>query len=105
MRPLPEILAKIDSATERYETKQLGLISDQAEILRDLSVALHFLVPHKIEAHTRWLEKYYEHKGSNPQKERHADKEVPELYMIRHFLNSGYKVMESLRSTISANKN
>ena len=104
MRSLTEILAKIDEATERYETQQLGLVQDQAEILRDLSTALHFLVPHKIEAHKQWLEAYYNHKGSNPQKERHADKTVPDLYMIRHFLNSGYKVMESIRSTLSANK-
>lgn len=105
MRELPDILAKINRAAEAYESKQLGLIHDQAEILRDLSVALHFLVEHKVEAHQRWLGAYYECKErAAVHKEKYAHNKVPELYMIRHFLNSGQELLKSIRSTLSANK-
>lgn len=104
MRDLGEILEKINEAVSDYETKKLGLVHDQAEILRNISTGLYFLVSHKVEAHNKWMSSYMNHKGSNAARERFADSEVPELYLIRQVMSSAAKVQESLRSTISINK-
>ena len=103
---LTEILAKIDQATEKYDTCKIGDTHTQSEILKEMSTALHFLISHKVDAHKAWLKAYYECKEkSATSKEKHADNTVPELYIIRHFMTSGYKIVDSLRTTISANKN
>jgi len=104
MKPLEEILEKINKSISEYETKKLSFTQEQSEILRDLSVNLHWLAEHRIYYHNQWLGVYFETKGSNASKERESDYKVPELYKIRHLMSSGYKVLESLRSTISANK-
>lgn len=104
MKPLEEILANINKSVSDYETKKLSFTQEQSEILRDLSVNLHWLAEHRIIYHEQWLGIYFETSGSNASKEREADFRIPELYKIRHFMSSGYKVLDSLRSTISANK-
>lgn len=105
MKPLTEILAKIDLATEKYDLCKIGDTHTQSEILKEMSVALYFLTPHRIDAHGAWLGAYYECKEkSAAAKEKYADNKVPELYLIRHFMQSGHKIIDSLRSTISANK-
>ena len=106
MKDLTEILAKIDNCTERYETLQLGLISDQAEILRDMVTSLHWLEQHRVKAHSDWMSYYFNSKGkNNAEKEREADQKCQDLYLIRHFISSGRLVCDGLRSTLSANKN
>ena len=106
MKPLDEILATIDSCIERYEVQKLSFTQDQAEIARDLSTALHWLTAHKIEYKKKWMSVWFNSKGkSEAQKEREADFQVPELYLIRNFMASGNKCLEVLRSTISAFKN
>ena len=106
MRDLTEILAKMDNAIERYETCKLSITQDQSEILRDLSVALHFLALHRNEYHKNWMSVYFASRGgSATAKEKEADFKVPELYMIRQFMTSGNKVLDSMRTTISASKN
>lgn len=106
MRPLNEILATIDSCTERYEVQKLHLPQDQAEIARDLSTALYWLTHHKVKAHNEWMSVYFNSKGkSDVAKTKEADFRVPDLYLIRNFMASGNKCLEVLRSTISAFKN
>jgi hypothetical protein len=104
MKSLNEILEAINKNVEEYETKDLGLTHDHSKILRDLSSNLYFLTEYRIKAHEEWLGVYFEISGSNAAKEKEADYKVPELYRIRHFMTSGFKVLESMRSTISANK-
>jgi len=105
MKDLTTILENINSAVERFETQKLSLTIDQSEILRDLSVNLHWLAEHKIEANKKWNWAYFNSKEKSAAgKERQADFEVPEMYKIRQILASGIKVLESIRSTMSANK-
>lgn len=106
MKPLAEILYRIDLANERYSVCKLGDTHTQSEILRDLSTALYDLTPHRVQANENWMSFYFNSKGkSNAEKEREADNRVPELYKIRHFVTSATKVLDSLRTSISANKN
>ena len=105
MRDINEILSKIDDAVERYETCKLGLVQEQAEIARDLSVNLYWLTPHRIEAHEAWLSVYLNSKApSSAAKEREADIKVGELYTIRQTTTIANKVLDILRSTIGVNK-
>lgn len=105
MKDLNEILSNINKAIERYENCKLGLVHEQAEIARDLSVNLHLLTAHRKQAHEDWLSVYMNSKAnSSAAKEREADIKVGELYMIRHITTSANKVLDMLRSTISINK-
>lgn len=105
MRDLSAILEKINNAIDRYEVCKLSFTQEQSEILRDLSTGLYYLSEHRIKANEDWVRAYFESNAtSSTAKEREADSKVPELYKIRHFMTSGYKVLESIRSTLSANK-
>jgi hypothetical protein len=49
---------------------------------------------------------YFGSKGSSSAaKEREADMRCPELYTLRHLMTSVKLVIDSLRTSISANKN
>lgn len=105
MRDLNEILEKMDFAIERYETCKLSLTQDQSEILRDLSVCLYWLTNHRVDINKQWMNAYFNSsEKSAAGKERDADNKVPLMYKIRHFMASGQKVLESMRSTISTSK-
>ena len=105
MKDLKEILARLDGAIEKFETCKLSLTQDQSEILRDISTSLYFLSHHKVKYHEDWMSVYFASKaGSATAKEKEADMKVPELYLIRQFTTSGSKVLDSMRTTISANK-
>jgi len=105
MKPLDEILEKINECVEKYERCKLSFTSDQSEILRDLSTSLHWLAEHKITANKDWNFQYFNSKEKSVSaKEREADFKVPEMYKIRQLLSSGHKVLDSVRSTLSANK-
>lgn len=105
MKPLEEILQKINDSVERYESQKLGLVHDQSEILRNLSTNLYFLTEHRIHYNKEWLSVYFQSKGtSDAARQREADFAVQHLYKIRHLMRSAEKVLDSLRSTISTNK-
>jgi hypothetical protein len=104
LKPLEDILNNINQAIERYETCKLGLVHDQSEIARTISANLHWLTEWRVYYHAEWMSVYFETSGTNASKEREADYRVPELYKIRQFMTSGSKVLDSLRSTISVNK-
>lgn len=105
MKDLETILTNINKAVERYETQKLGLVHDQSEILRDLSTNLFFLTEHRVHYNREWMSVYFNSKaGSDAGKTREADFTVPHLYKIRHIMRSAEKVLDSMRSTISINK-
>ena len=106
MKDLKEILDKINDANDKYSVCKLGDTHTQSEILRDLSTALFDLTAHRVRANRGWMSVYFSSKStSSVGKEREADMRVPELYEIRHFTTAGTKVIDSLRTSISANKN
>lgn len=105
MKPLNKILYSINLANDRFRTLELGFVSEQSEILRDLSCAFVDLIPHKKEARENWINAYNSIKGSNASKERHADSEVMEYDLVRDIMKAVELQMNSIRSTLSANKN
>ena len=105
MKDLSKILENINSAIEKYEIQKLSLTIEQSEILRDLSVNFHWLAEHKIDVNKKWNWSYFNSKEKSVAgKERQADYEVPEMYTIRQILTSTKIVLDSIRSTMSANK-
>lgn len=105
MKNLQEILSGVTGCVDRYHTCKLSFVQDQSEILRDLSTYLYYLTQHYVDYKEAWMKVYMETTGSNAKKEREADFYVPELFTIKHILAAGTKVQDSIRSTLSANKN
>lgn len=106
MITLEQSLALIDSAISRYEVCKISFTHDQSEMIRDLSVGLFYLSEHRIRAHEQWMYHYFMSKGkSHVAKEMEANMRVPELYKIRHIMQSANKVLDSMRATIYGNKN
>lgn len=104
MELLP-VLTSINALIEKYHTLNLKLVNEQSEILRGLITNLYFLEKYRIEAYEKWQSVYFQSNGkSGAAKEREADFKVPEIYQIRRIMTGGYKVVDSLRSTISIYK-
>lgn len=104
MKNLEEILNNINEAVSNYEHLELIQTDRQSEALRKLTSNLFFLEKYRIDFYNLWNELYEMSTGSNAAKEKQCDLKVPELYMIRRIMTSGYKVADSLRSTISTNR-
>ena len=104
MKPLEEILTSINAANDRYRFLKLSFISEQSEILRDLSCAFVDLIDHKKEARNSWLNVYNSTEGTNALKTRRADTEVREYDLIKGIMKAVQMQVDSVRSTISANK-
>jgi len=102
---LTEILSNINNLIEKLDTLQLGLTHDRVEVLDKLAINYHRLTEHRDRAHKDWMSVYFNSKGnSSAAKEREADMRVPELYTLRHLMASTKLVIDSLRTSISANK-
>jgi hypothetical protein len=105
MREYQEIFDEIESIRERYKVQKLSFISDQAEMLRDISCCYDELTDHKSYQRERWMAVYNLTTGSVAAKERFADTQVPEYDKVKDKLSSCKMLKESLVSTLSANKN
>jgi hypothetical protein len=106
MKDLNEIFDNINNANDKYSVCKIGDTHTQSEILRTLSTSLHDLSTHRVDFHEAWLSVYFNSKATSVSaKEKEADFKVPMLYKIRHFTQSASKVLDSLRTSISANKN
>lgn len=105
MKPLNEITSNLIAAKELYENCKLSLPADQIEILRTLSVAYSDLSDHRIEANEKWNSVYFKTQGSNALRSKEADKEVPEMYMIRRTMDSTKILIDAVRSTLSSARN
>ena len=105
MKNLNTILERIESAKERYDTLKLSFISDQMEILRDLSVSYSDLTEHRIEA-TEVHRGYYfkSEEKSHAAKEREADLKCPELYLIKRNMDDCIILIKAVTSTLSSAK-
>lgn len=106
IRELPEILKDIRGAIEMYQTLKLKDVHTQGNILRKLTTNLAQLENYRAEYYDMWLDCYFKSKEqSNAAKEKQCDRDVPELHMIRKVMRGGYKVCDSIRSTIGIFKN
>ena len=102
MKPIEEILSKVREGKGQYDNCKLSLTADQTEILRTLSLAYSDLSEHRIEANEKWNSIYFSKQGSNALRSKEADKEVPELYMIRRTMESTKILIDTVRSTLSS---
>jgi len=103
---LEEVLKRIREARDKYDTLKLSLVPDQMEILRELSVCYSFLSDFRIDAKEEHNNFYFQSNGkSHASKEREADKQCPELYLIRRSMESTKVLIEAVRSTLSGAKN
>lgn len=99
-----KILAKIRASVTQYEKVDMKLLVVQADILRELTCNLFYIEAYRTKAHEDWTESYHESVGSNAAKAREADKAIPELYLLRRVMESGYRVCDAIRSTIGVYK-
>lgn len=83
---LENILEKITAIIETYDS---GCYKDLSVMHRELTCNMYYLTKEQVEANQRWNAAYYNHQSTvNAVKERHADKEVPELYLCRKILEA-----------------
>lgn len=105
MRELETILTDINTLIDKYHNLQLNLVRDQSEILRGLTTNLYFLEAYRIQYYNKWQSVYFNSMGkTGAAKEREADHDVPEIYQVRRIMTGAYKVVDSIRSTISIYK-
>lgn len=105
MKPLTQILENINIQIDLYHNLKLNLVKDQSEILRALTTELYYLEEHRIHYYNKWQSVYFNSVAkSGAAKEREADHDVLELYQIRRIMTGAYKVVDSIRSTISIYK-
>lgn len=94
-------LNKVSEIIEFYEG---GEYKDIFKMQRILVCNIHFLTDEQIKANVEWNKQYHLHKSKiNAVKERHADKVVPELYMLRHYLKSASNVLIAISQEIKRN--
>ena len=71
------------------------------DMLRRSTALVYFLETHRAEIHKQWIATYHQTEGTNAAKERQADKDHPELYLLRRVIPSANKVVEAMRSNLS----
>lgn len=100
---LTEALKEYNSVIDTYYGLDWDSRPEISDLLRRLSVILSYLEHLRSEYHKKWNEISF--RGpSVAAGERSADKEVPELYMLRRITKAGYSVLDAMRSNISASK-
>jgi hypothetical protein len=102
---LTEILTNINNLVEKLDTLKLGLTHDRVEVLDKLAINYYRLTEHRDRAHKDWMSVYFNSKAnSNAAKEKEEGARVPELYKLSRLMSSTKLVIDSLRTSISANK-
>jgi hypothetical protein len=71
------------------------------DMLRRSTALIYFLETYRSEVHKNWIATYHATEGTNAAKERQADKDHPELYLLRRVIPSANKVVEAMRSNLS----
>ena len=105
MKDLTVILENIRNAVERYQNQTLKFVAEQSYILRDLTTNLADLEVYRADYYDQWLNVYFTCKHTtDAARTKWSDNEVKELHRIRMVMRGAYKVVDSIRSTISSNK-
>jgi hypothetical protein len=96
-----KILDKISDIIETYES---GAFKDLHVMHRELTCNMYYLSKEQVEYNVKWNQEYYNHKSNvNAVKVRHADKEVPELYMCRKIMETAKGVSIAMGYEIKMN--
>lgn len=98
-------LENIAENIKRYRQMKQFNGDELLTILQQIVGTLHYLEGQRAEAHKAWSERVYHYsinEGDSINKaEMKANVEVEQLYLLRHIMNSGYKNVEAIRSTLS----
>lgn len=98
---MDKILDKITGIIETYES---GAFKDLHVMHRELTCNMFYLSKEQVSYNVKWNSEYYKHNSTvNAVKERHANKEVPELYMIRKIMESAKGVSIAMGYEIKMN--
>jgi hypothetical protein len=96
-----KILEKITDIIETYES---GTFKDLHVMHRELNCNMYYLSKEQVRYNVLWNQEYYNHSSTvNAVKERHANKEVPELYMCRKIMGSAKGVSIAMGYEINMN--
>lgn len=97
MKSLEELLDEITAIVDTYHGGEYRGLN---EMHRNLACAMYYLTKYQVEYNQKWNEVYHNYsegeKTSSAAKERHADKEVPELYAIRKILEAAKNISISI---------
>jgi len=105
MKELQEILSNINNSVDKYNDLPLIEYKELSEILRELTSNLFYLERHRSDAKNHWNEVYLNSEEKSVSgKEREADMEVHDLYIIRRVMTAGYRITDAIRSQISIYK-
>jgi len=96
-----EILNKITTIIETYDSGSWQSVDNLRVLLRELSANYYYLTKINIEAAQDWNKEVYKFKGSNAAGVTFADLTVPELRITRKILSAADRVLNSIRSEIS----
>tara|TARA_R110000803_G_scaffold69058_2_gene131218 strand:+ start:5749 stop:6045 length:297 start_codon:yes stop_codon:yes gene_type:complete len=98
---MDKILEKITDIIATYES---GAFKDLHVMHRELTCNMYYLSKEQVNYHVKWNQQYYNHSSTvNAVKERHANKEVPELYMCRKIMETAKGVSIAMGYEIKMN--
>lgn len=98
---MDKILTKISDLIDTYES---GSFKDLHVMHRELTCNMFKLSNEQVKYNVKWNQEYYNHSSTvNAVKERHANKEVPELYLCRKVLDAAKGVSIAMGYEIKMN--
>lgn len=98
---MEEILNEITSITDTYYSLSWNNGKDISELLKNLTCQLFYLEKYRSEIQENHNGVMFNFTGSVSAGKIKADKDYPELYMLRRVMNASYRVVDSMRSNIS----
>ena len=107
MKERSNLFKALDNLTanvKEYRNTQITDGNRLLEILQQLTGTLFYLEKERSEYHTKFqnvINALVLDGESVARAENTAHKEVPELYMLRHIMSSGYDVVGAIRTTVS----
>ena len=101
---MEQTLKEITSYVEEYKRMDLGNGTELNSLLRDITVRLHYL--ETLRADYRNDYENLVHLGvkngdSVARSVNEANVKVPEIYLLRRFMDSSYRVCDAIRSNLS----
>ncbi len=102
---MEEILNKITSIIETYESGVWVSADNLRVMLRELTANNYYLTKYNIEYFQKFNAIQYKHKGSVASGKILAEEQIPELRIIRKIMEATENVMWSMKSELSIIKN
>ena len=94
-------LENITTIIDTYHSITIKSGEALSELLKNLTCELFYLEKYRSEYHEKYNNILYSRTGSVAAAQVQAEKEVPELYMLRRIMNAAYRCVDALRSNIS----